>query len=89
MCLLRPYLWGKSDNLEAAISCFNAALKVRTIKNFPLDWAETQNNLGTAYDERILGKRANNLELAIRCYKDVLKIYTRSDLPFDWAKNST
>jgi len=45
----------------------------------------TQNNLGTAYRNRIRGKRADNLELAIAAYNLSLEVYTRDAIPYEWA----
>ena len=47
--------WGSSmpqrppGKPERAIACYEAALEVRTREAFPVNWAGTQNNLGTAY----------------------------------------
>lgn len=35
----------RAENLELAIACYQEALKVYTIANFPDNWATTQNNL--------------------------------------------
>ncbi len=51
----------KTDNLQAAIKAFEAALTVRTREALPQDWASTQNNLGVAYWGRISGSKASNL----------------------------
>ncbi|WP_414553489.1 CHAT domain-containing protein, partial [Anabaena sp. CCY 0017] len=45
----------------------------------------TQNNLATAYLNRILGERAENLELAIAAYQQALSVYTRTAFPEKWA----
>jgi CHAT domain-containing protein len=60
-------------------------LKVCTPDAFPNEWATTQNNLATAYCERIRGERADNLETAIACYRDALKVRTFDAFPVDWA----
>jgi CHAT domain-containing protein len=44
-----------------------------------------QNNLGTAYTNRIRGDQAENLEIAIAAYTAAMKIHTRADFPQDWA----
>ena len=54
-------------------------------QNYPEDWAATQNNLGTAYSQRIEEVRAANIEEAIACYREALKVYTREDYPEQWA----
>ena len=41
----------QSENLRRAISCYEAALRVRTEQDFPQDWAGTQNNLRIAREE--------------------------------------
>ena len=52
----------------------------------PLDWAMTQNNLGTAL--AVLGERetwTERLEQAVAAYTEALKEYTRERVPLDWA----
>ena len=39
----------RAENLEGAIELSQAALTVRTLEDFPEDWAMTQNNLALAY----------------------------------------
>ncbi|MFK0732365.1 MAG: hypothetical protein ACIWVG_14610, partial [Gloeotrichia echinulata HAB0833] len=58
-------LGSKASNMEIAITGYEIALTVYTRSAFPEKWAMTQNNLGTAYGDRILGERAENIELAI------------------------
>ena len=53
----------------------------------PLDWAETQNNLGDALEalgEQETGTRY--LEEAISAYRAALEEYTRERVPLDWAE---
>ncbi|NER05706.1 MAG: CHAT domain-containing protein, partial [Okeania sp. SIO3C4] len=45
----------------------------------------TQNNLGTAYRDRIRGDRAENIESAIAAYHLALEVYTKQDFPMNWA----
>jgi CHAT domain-containing protein len=71
--------------LETAICCYLDALEIRTQEDFGQNWAETQNNLGGAYLERIRGERAENLEVAIRCYLAALKVHTREAFAELWA----
>jgi predicted ATPase/class 3 adenylate cyclase len=75
----------RAANLRQAISCYEAALRVRTESQFPMDWAMTQNNLGNAYSDLPSGDRAANLRQAISCYEAALKVYTESQFPMDWA----
>jgi len=52
----------------------------------PLDWAMTQNNLGSALS--ILGGRENGtakLEDAVAAYREALKEWTRERVPLQWA----
>ncbi|MEG4405627.1 CHAT domain-containing tetratricopeptide repeat protein, partial [Microcoleus sp. MON2_D5] len=75
----------RADNLERAIEFFQAALTVRTLEDFPEDWAGTQNNLAVAYSNRINGSRADNLERAIEFYRAALTVYKLEDFPEKWA----
>ena len=47
--------------------------------------AQTQNNLATAYGERIRGEKADNIEIAIAYFTAALSVYTRDAFPEDWA----
>jgi Asp-tRNA(Asn)/Glu-tRNA(Gln) amidotransferase A subunit family amidase len=51
----------------------------------PLDWAETQNNLGGAL--RVLGERGDDdaLRRAVAAYEAALEERTRERAPLDWA----
>jgi CHAT domain-containing protein len=75
----------RAENLESAISFYEAALTVFTREDFPKDWAMTQNNLATAYLYRINGSRADNLERVIGFFEAALTVRTLEDFPEDWA----
>ncbi|MFM6076205.1 MAG: DUF3110 domain-containing protein, partial [Dolichospermum sp.] len=47
------------------------------------EWATTQNNLATAYLNRIRGDKAENLETAIKSYQNALKIWTKENDPLE------
>ena len=52
----------------------------------PLDWATTQNNLGSALSR--LGERESEqarLQEAVDAYREALKERTREHVPLDWA----
>ena len=72
--------------LEEAVAAYRAALEERTRERVPLDWAATQNNLGTAL--RTLGERESGtarLEEAVAAYRAALEERTRERVPLDWA----
>jgi CHAT domain-containing protein/tetratricopeptide (TPR) repeat protein len=75
----------RADNLEEAITHYQLALEVYTLKAFPQEWAMMQNNLAAVYSDRIRGERADNLEEAITHYQLALKVRTRAAFPQDWA----
>ena len=80
--LYQQYRQGdRARNLEEAIAYFTAALTVRTRDAFPEYWAQTQNNLATAYHNRIRAEKAENIELAKKCYHNALTIRTREAFP--------
>jgi tetratricopeptide (TPR) repeat protein len=78
-------LGDRALNLELSIVAYHLALNVYTRKASPEMWAATQNNIGTAYRNRLRGERAENLEKAIVAYELVLQIRTREAFPEDWA----
>jgi len=61
-------------------------LKVYTLYDSPIDYALTQNKLGTAY--RVLADIKDtvaNCEKAIQHYQEALKVYTLDDYPVYYA----
>jgi len=61
-------------------------LRVRTLAAFPMDYAMTQNNLGTAY--RTLAEveaKAANCRAAISAYTEALRVRTLAAFPMDYA----
>jgi tetratricopeptide (TPR) repeat protein len=69
-----------------AVAAYREALKERARERVPLDWAMTQNNLGSALS--ILGGRENGtakLEEAVATYREALKEWTRERVPLQWA----
>ena len=78
-------LGDRSDNLEIAVSGYQAALMIFERDRFPEQWAGTHNNLGNAYVERVQGDRAENLEQAIASYQAAAEVYGRDNTPDDWA----
>ncbi|MEO7000710.1 MAG: CHAT domain-containing protein, partial [Ktedonobacterales bacterium] len=71
----------REANQEAAITCYQEALRVRTYARLPLDYAMTQNNLGIVYQERLVGEKEANQEAALTCYTEALRVYTYARLP--------
>ena len=73
------------DLLNRAITAYRAALEERTRDRVPLDWAMTQNNLGTALST--LGERGDEaaLQEAITAYRSALEERTRDRVPLNWA----
>lgn len=72
--------------LRQAVKAYRAALLERTRERAPLDWAMTQNNLGTVLlrlDER--GSDAARLKGAVRAYRMASEELTREYAPLDWA----
>jgi len=65
----------RAENLAQAIAAYQSALQVYTCESFPEDWAQTQNNLGTAYSAK------GQLDEAIDCFRLALKIRTPTANP--------
>ncbi len=83
--LQRASLGSRTLNLRRAIACFEAALRVYLERDFPENWAATQNNLGTAWSDMPTGDRGENLRRAIACFEAALRVYNERDFPQDWA----
>jgi tetratricopeptide (TPR) repeat protein len=78
--------FGDNGALAEAIAIYQRLLTLRPRSKSPLDWAETQNNLGNAL--QTLGKRESGtarLEEAVTAYREALKERTRERVPLDWA----
>ena len=78
--------FGDNAALEEAVAAYRAALEERTRERVPLDWATTQNNLGTALST--LGERESGtarLDEAVTAYRAALEERTRERVPLDWA----
>jgi CHAT domain-containing protein/tetratricopeptide (TPR) repeat protein len=72
-----------ADNKEIAIAGYAVVLKNR--EEDTEMWAQTQNNLGYAYWDRIKGDQADNIEFAIAACTQALQVYTPQAFPQDWA----
>ena len=77
-------LGSRANNLEIAITGCQIVLNNRQPGSEK--FAQTQNNLATAYSNRIRGEKAQNIELAIASYTAALTIRTREAFPQDWAQ---
>jgi len=78
-------LGNRASNLEIAIAGYHLVMRVFTRDADPQKWATTQNNLGTAYSNRIKGDIAENLEQAIEYYRQALLVRTRDADHQYWA----
>jgi tetratricopeptide (TPR) repeat protein len=72
--------------LEEAVAAYRAALAERTRERVPLDWAATQNNLGTAL--KTLGERESGtarLEEAVAAFDACLTV-VETVWPAEWVQ---
>jgi tetratricopeptide (TPR) repeat protein len=78
--------FGQNDALLEAIKLFHDMLPSVSKIEAPLQWAMTQNNLGTAL--RVLGERESGaalLEEAATAFREALRELTREQIPIKWA----
>jgi tetratricopeptide (TPR) repeat protein len=78
--------FGDNDALRAAIKRCNRLISLNPRERVPLNWAMTQNNLGTVLST--LGGRqsgAARLEEAVSAYRAALLESTRERVPLHWA----
>jgi tetratricopeptide (TPR) repeat protein len=73
----------RANNLEIAITGYQILLN--NSEPGSEKWAQTQNNLATAYTYRIRGEKAENIENAIAYLTAALSVYTRDAFPENWA----
>jgi CHAT domain-containing protein len=76
-------LGSRLNNIEIAITGYQIVLNNRQPGSEK--FAQTQNNLANAYNNRINGSRADNLERAIEFFQAALTVYTFEAFPEDWA----
>jgi tetratricopeptide (TPR) repeat protein len=76
---------GDNAALRRAVDVYNAVLEHWTHERAPLDWAATQNNLGSAL--QTLGARGDDqaLRRAVAAFEAALEEHTRERAPLDWA----
>jgi len=79
--------WSRGTCLQKAISCYQLALSIYTEQAFSGDWAETQDNLGTAWRDLSTGDHAANLGRAIGCFQAALRIFVEQEFPQKWARS--
>ncbi len=72
-----------ANNQEIAIAGYAVVLQNREENTGK--WAQTQNNLGLAYSDRIKGDKAENIELGIAACTNALQVYTPDAFPQHWA----
>src|SRR5499426_3437582 len=75
----------RSQNIEKAISAFNAAAQIATKASLPANWGSIQVGLSKAYWHRIEGRRADNLELSIQAAEAALSVFTSDKAVADWS----
>ena len=69
-----------------SIASFTSALEVLSQEDYPLEWAATQSNLGTA--QQALGRQESDSKLlskSIDAYTDALLEYSRKETPEEWS----
>ena len=76
----------KAKCMKIAIEAYQNALKIRTVEQFPMNYAMIQNNIGTAYSTLAeVEDKAQNCKKAIEAYQNALKIRTVEQFPMDYA----
>ena len=81
---------GDNRALEHAVSVDRDLLRMRAREHVPLEWAETQTNLGNALLR--LGERESgteHLQQAVNAYQQALLEYRRNRAPLQWAITQT
>lgn len=78
-------LRGGQGHLQQAVAAYKVALALSPRGERPLEWAQSQNNLGNAL--LTLGERGDNAALrgAVAAYEAALEELPRERVPHDWA----
>jgi len=78
---------------DEGIAALEAAATTRTIEKEPLEFAQTQSNLATAFqahpDITLPGRSEKLLDRAIEAYENALSVFTVDDHPGPWAQALT
>ena len=76
----------KAEYMKVATRAYEEALKLYTLDRFPMGYATTQNNLGTAYGKLAEVKdTAEHCKKAIKAHEEALKVRTLHRFPMDYA----
>jgi tetratricopeptide (TPR) repeat protein len=74
------------EKLLQSIQAYQEVLKVKTLENFPIQYAMTQNNLGNVYQTLAEVKdRVENCEKAIQTFQESLKVRTLENFSMQYA----
>ena len=74
--------------IERAIAWFEAALRVRSHADHPVEWANTTHNLANAYRLRFADDARANAERAVDRLTSTFRVFRRDTHPSDWAHAS-
>ena len=78
-------LRGSPNNLERAVACYQAALRLYSETAFPEEWAAVQINMGRCIAANTGPQREAALWRAIGCYEGALRKVTQKLHPDMWA----
>jgi len=76
----------QNKEIEKGIVAFQNALEVCPQNNNPIEWADLQDNLASAYAKRMSEDEISNLEMSIFHYQQALQVRTFESYPYEWAK---
>ncbi len=72
------------SHLRHAIAFYDTVLQYYTEKDFPNQWAMTQNNFGLAFLDLPTGARGANLQIAAAAFEKALRVLTENQLSALW-----
>lgn len=75
------------NKLHKSIKCYENALQVYTITDFPEQWAECQIDLARSFENWLGKEREEKLLKAIKCYQNACQYHTLDNFPEQWARN--
>ena len=78
----------RGQNVKQAVQHYKESLQIFTKDKYPIQYAMTQNNLGTAYTDlpaETSQQRTENVHKAIECYKAALEIRKKDEYPQDYC----
>ncbi|MBW8035137.1 MAG: tetratricopeptide repeat protein [Planctomycetes bacterium] len=82
----------RGENIQKAVKFYTVAIEFYKKDEYPVQYAEVQNNMGNAYKylpAATSEERTKNLRKAINCYRAALEIRRKDEYPVEYAETQS